>query len=369
MTLDVRNGASTGRKRPYRSFVYGFVALLVGAILVWLTYDGVRNNHPASSSGADYRYSVDQSLDRSVAYVKNSYFNTTTPPQSDSYIRELTDTITTNFHYTYQATHPSNLSYTYAITAHVVAFNPSKDTNQTVWDETYQLVPTTSKTELTDTVRIAKTATLPFQEYSRRIAQINAGLSLGLEATVQLTFSVTVTGEYNGKPINDSQTMTVAAPLSESVYKITDTYKQHDAGILQDATGQLPVAWWQQHRLGLSIAAGILLLATIVFWIRPWSSRRLGRTPYQKELANIYRYHDGLIIRTRHAIDVEGREHIPVSSFEDLLNLSEELRVPIIAHELSVEATRFVVIQDRTIYSYTVGKVVKESYTVPGVRS
>lgn len=369
MTLDVRKSASAGREQPHRSFWYTVAVIVVGAALSWLIYDGIKSARSTQSSDATYRYSLDQSLDRSVSYFKSSYFTGTTPPQSDAYIRDLTNTITTNFRYTYQANHKTNLSYTYVVTAHVVASNPAKDANQTVWNETYQLVPAVTKSELTDSVRIATSAVLPFQEYSRRVAQMNAGLSLSLEATVQLTFSITLTGDYEGKPINDSQTMTVAMPLSNPVYKITDTYKQHDGATIQSNPSQLNPSWWQLYRVQLIAAAIVLLLISIVLWARPWSGRRLGRSPYQRELAKIYRYHDGLIIRTQHAIRLEDREHIPVGSFDDLLNLSEELRVPIIANDLGVDATRFVVIQDQTIYSYTVGTVMKESYKLPGSKS
>lgn len=369
MTLDVRKGVSTGRGKSRHSFVYVLGILVVGTVMTWLIYDGIKNNQSSTGSPEQYRYSVDQSLDHSVTYFKNSYFNTTTPLQSEAYVRELTDTINTNFRYTYQANYKANLSYTYAVTAHVVAANPSKDQNQTVWDETYQLVPAVSKSEVTDSVQITKGVTLPFQEYSRRIAQINAGLSLGLEANVQLVFSVTLTGDYDGKPINDSQTMIVNASLSEPVYKVTDTYRQRSSGAVENMPTRADLPWWRLYRTSLSIGAAILLITIAILWIRPWSGRRFSRSPYQRELAKIYRYHDGLIIRTQHRINVEDREFIPVNSFEDLLNLSEELRVPIIANDLSMEATQFLVLQDRTVYGYTVGNVPKESYKVSGIRS
>lgn len=369
MTLNIKKTTSVGRKQPYRSLMYLFGCLLLCAAFVWLVYDAIMTARQSVSSDKTYHYSLDQSLDHSVTYFKNSYFASTTSPQSDAYIRDLTNTINTNFRYTYQASHQTELSYTYVVTAHVVATNQAKDTKQTVWEETYQVVPITTKTEMTDSVRIATSANLPFQEYSRRVAQLNAGLSLSLDATVQLTFSITLTGNYNGQSINDSQTMVVSMPLSDAVFKITDTYKQHDTGVLQAAVQHVDNPWWQHYRWQLLVAVAVLLLGLVLLWVRPSFGKNLRRNPYQREIAKIYRYHDGLIIRTQHAISVEDREHVPVSSFDDLLNLSEELRVPIIANDIAVDASRFVVVQDRTIYSYTVGKVIKEEYKPHGSRS
>jgi len=99
-----------------------------------------------------------------------------------------------------------------------------------------------------------------------------------------------------------------------------------------------------------------------------WLSRREGygiRNPYQRAVAKIYRYHDGVIIRTNRPIELREREVISVKTFDDLLNVSDELRSPVIANELSDTATQFVVLHETTVYVYLVGRLVTREETLP----
>ena len=82
-------------------------------------------------------------------------------------------------------------------------------------------------------------------------------------------------------------------------------------------------------------------------------------------MSRIYRYHDGVIINTSQPIQLKGRETIVVDSFDDLLNLSDELRSPIIANQISYEATVFVVLYEQIIYSYLVGELIPDDVPVP----
>jgi hypothetical protein len=46
-----------------------------------------------------------------------------------------------------------------------------------------------------------------------------------------------------------------------------------------------------------------------------------------------------------------------VKGFDDMLNLEEELKVPIVSCEVNEEATRFMIIRDDVVYQYLLGKL------------
>ncbi|MGB2686710.1 MAG: DUF5305 family protein, partial [Candidatus Saccharimonas aalborgensis] len=85
--------------------------------------------------------------------------------------------------------------------------------------------------------------------------------------------------------------------------------------------------------------------------------KQIFKSAYQRELEKIYRYHDGIIIRASQPAAIAGKTMVPVQTFDDMLNLEEELKVPIVATPAGNEATRFLIVRDDIVYVYTLGKV------------
>lgn len=367
MTLDV------GRRYQHRHHKVQWHLLLVVPILLailvigFLIYDAVFAHKPTPLAQT-YQYTVDQALTYDVTYLDNNYFATgKVSPHSTAYVRELTDTISTNFSYIYQTDKGANLSYTYAATARVVASYTPRGTSDTkvVWDATYPLVRATAGDGQQGNVRLQTDVVVPFREYSQQIARMNSGLALSLSAEAIVTFSVSVTGTANSLPVNEQRTMQMTVPLDQAIYAVATKYDQRDAKTITADSTTTENVWWRSYRTTIIVTSSVLLILSVVLLAaRPWR-RDTERNPYKRELNRIYRYHDGLIIRTQKPFDLQGREGLSVASFDDLLNLSEELRLPIIASQLSPEATRFFVIHNTTIYSYTVGEIRTTTQTVP----
>lgn len=366
MTLEI------GKRRQHQQHASSWrVWLLIPALLAigsagWLIYDSLHTQE--TTTKPSYSYTVDQSLTYGVSYLDNNYFEEKSPQRSVAFVRDITDTIEAAFSYTYQSSKPTTISYTYATTAHVVTSYTAKgvDTKpQTVWDATYPLTRAISRQDSNGTVSVKDVVSIPFREYSDRIARINSGLALSLNAEVIVTFSITVSGTDNGLPINEQRTMQLTIPLDQPIYSPVAKYDQRDAKTITDGHSEQPIPWWQANRTVLLTTSIIVLVLCAILYLRPWGRRYSERSPYQRELNKIYRYHDGLIIQTQKPLNLHGREVLEVNSFDDLLNLSEELRVPIIANKLSSEATRFLIVQDTTFYSYLVGRLVVDDDALP----
>lgn len=363
MTLEV--GKQYRRREfQWRVLLWVPIVLAVG-IVGFLLYDAI-NQQVQLRSEQSYEATVDQSLTHTVRYLENNYFDTSQPPaSSEAYVRELTDDIAANFTYLFQTDQQADLSYTYAVSSQVTASYTPKGTTdiKTVWSDSYPLIRASSGRSDDGTVRIAEEVDIPFREYYERIERMNGGLALLLDAKTVVTFSVTVSGTANGLPVNEQRKMQMTVPLDQSVYAITTQYDRRDTVRSLAEVGQ-EEAWWRTYRIALMTVATIVAVGSLAVLI-PWRRQSFERNPYRRELNRIYRYHDGLIIHTQKPFDMAGRDGLSVMSFDDLLNLSEELHVPIIASKLSATATRFIVIHDGTIYSYLVGEIRQDEQELP----
>ena len=100
------------------------------------------------------------------------------------------------------------------------------------------------------------------------------------------------------------------------------------------------------------IIVAVLGVLALVFGFR----KQIFKTPYERELERIYRFHDGIIIRASRPARLDGKNIVPVRSFDDILNLEEELKAPIVATQMSDTSTRFMIIRENVAYVYTLGK-------------
>ncbi len=62
------------------------------------------------------------------------------------------------------------------------------------------------------------------------------------------------------------------------------------------------------------------------------------------------------MIRASRRPDLTNKNIVAVKSFDDMLNLEEEMKVPIVAVPSGSETTQFMVIRDDVVYIYTLGK-------------
>ena len=84
---------------------------------------------------------------------------------------------------------------------------------------------------------------------------------------------------------------------------------------------------------------------------------------YERELAKIMRYHEGVIVRASEPTDMSGKQLVLLRSFDDMLSLEEELRQPIVASPAGPEATHFMIVHEDVLYRYTLGRPVERDDT------
>lgn len=371
MTLDIQKHR-THASRDWTSRVLWCVVVACLFAIAWLVYDGRTTHLPSTQT--DAAYTVNQSLVPTVSYFDTNLFKESRGTQT-AYIRELTKDISTNAVIRFQAKSVTDLKYHYAVTARVIASYASQgkiSTNDTepavVWERLYHIDHADGVAN-SDTVSLSKKATIPYDTYAKEVAELNAVLGLNLNAKLEIRTTTTFTGTVAGRSFSEPRSMTLTMPLSDPVFTITSDYKKHDSGQIE--MNSVPAAkaapWWQQHRLMMIVILAVMALVGAV--VALWLPRREGgytlRNPYQRAVAKIYRYHDGVIIRTNRPIELREREIISVKTFDDLLNVSDELRSPVIANELSDTATQFVVLHETTVYVYLVGRLVKREESLP----
>lgn len=360
MTLDV--AGQPKQRRPIGVLILGIFFLGVSGILL---YDV--SQQPAemiSSAPAVYSYDVQQSVRTDVEYFQSSFYGETPGAGNTAYVAELTKALSSTLNYTYTGSRSADLSATYSAEVsvkaqYVVGSSDGRDVSN-VWSRKYPLIKPTTITKTGKTITLDPTVSIPFAEYRKTIDQFKMTLALPLTSEGVINFVVRVSGEIDGTPFEDVRVSTVSMPLDQPLYTIANKFeKTASEKVITEEAKDTQDMTRNYERIAIGVAA-VLGLGMLVYGMR----RQIFKTPYQRELARIYRYHDGIIIRANKPTNIEDRKIVSVQSFDDMLNLEEELKVPIVASPAGDEAMHFIIMRDDVAYMYTLGKVLLEDDSV-----
>lgn len=343
------------RRHVRRPIGFVVLGLLLLAAAVYLAYDVVQRRANVVPVPSAYTYTVKQSVDKNVEYFPSSFYEGG-PGNNAAYIMSLTDKIATTFHYSFSASEQRSLSYAYDIRAVVrgkYSFKGDESDSADVWSKEFQLLKPVHGTMDAKDLSFVPSVEVPFDDYRKLIEELRTSLTLPIRSEVTVTFTVNVSGIIDGTAFNDLRTASVTVPVEEQIYAITQKYDKEDTKQVVAAAVQTNVDKQAQYETYGVIALGGLALAALVYGFR----KQIFKTPYQRELDKIYRYHDGIIVRASRRADLAGKHVVPVKSFDDMLNLEEELKLPIVATALSAEATRFTIIRDDVVYAFTLGHI------------
>lgn len=326
----------------------GFVIAAIGAAMV---NSGWYRQFSTATLTGSYHYYISQDASATVSYQDSSFYNSKPDTVNTAYISDLTKDLTAKYHYNFNANTKTNLTTTYSIDAQVksnYALKGDSEDPSNVWQQTYPLVAPKTSTVNSSSVTVDETVTVPYAEYKQAANNFRTALTLPTSSEVVVVFNVMTKGEIDGRPFEDTRVSTISAPLEEQIYQPKVKFdKEASKQIVgeEDREGQAAVS-----RVKIVAGAIIMLLGSglIIFGLR----KRIFKTAYQRELDRIYRYHDGLIVRTSRPIDLTDHQVIPMRSFEDMLNLEEELKKPIIADEISSTLTHFLIASSNVLYLY-----------------
>lgn len=360
MALDITPGES---KRPFGIVLLGIVLMIVGG---YLLYDVERRKSSYVYVPSDYEYSVRQSVNTEVKYLDNSFFPNGPGPNNAAYVKDLTDVITAQFFYNFEANEDATVTYTYDIKARVLGKHAdrgdeSKSVN--VWSQEYQLAAPVTRTESTRSVTIEPRVEAPFAAYEDTIEQFKTALTVPINSEMVVEATIRMKGTIGGIPFEDSRAMSITAPLDQQAYTLAVKYDKEDTKpVVAEGEKDNREQWLRNMTIG-AIAAMVVGVGLVGFGFR----KQIFKTPYQRELERIYRYHEGIIIKARQPADIEGKRIVPVLSFDDMLNLEEELKSPIVASPAGSEATQFIIIHSDIAYMYTLGKLVLDDQSSAAV--
>lgn len=331
-------------------FIVGLAFCLVGSAILGL----VVINSKTQDAVVGEKTNISMSVKNKVNYHDNSFFGSSPDKDDKAYVTSLTNSIDSDWTINYSSGLGRNLSYKYQVIATikgVYSVEGSGESSSTVWKEDHQLIKPESRRVNDKAFSVDIKTTIPFRDYKAQADKFRTSLSLPVETFLEAKLMVDVRDLDNPSGFNESREAKLIIPLNKQVYGITTNYPSSGQG---DSTSDAPTNNKRQDFFTVVLSLALVVLG--VGMMIHSSKQRVYRTEYQSRLNKILRYHRDVIVKSTRPTNLGDKDIIPVQSFDDLLNLHEELSIPIIARTISSSLTQFIVIHEDVVYVYNLGE-------------
>ena len=176
---------------------------------------------------------------------------------------------------------------------------------------------------------------------------------LSIDASIDLTLKVTVTGKEAGtneQTLNETKDFTLNIPLLAQTVQIKPNYINSGREVVyapQSSSSSISIP---------KLVVGIILLLVSLFLLKLlWSSliKITKKSEYVIELNKILKEYADIIAESDNLPDLTQYDVVNIKHFNDLVDIEEELRSPILYTEVSEDyESWFIILSNKTAYKY-----------------
>lgn len=300
-----------------------------------------------------YSSTINKNVNYKVHLFDNNFVDKNEMDANQIYIADLVNNIKFNFMYTYSGTNKSNLNYTYSIVGKLYGENTNKETgsNEIIWEKSYNLVNDVKKS-LKDTsgFNITQPLDINYPKYQAEVNNFKRRFGMSLTTKLQVTMNIKITGKYQGKEINKTDNIILDIPLGIQAFSIKEDYQKQNNLNLYDNSKAVSVTYslFTKACIVVMVISIILFILSfkLIFNIKP-------KSKYTKTLNKILKTYDQIIVEVESPVKEKGYHIVLVKDFDEMIDLEEELRIPIIFYEnLYKYRSIFTITYNDTIYKY-----------------
>lgn len=281
-----------------------------------------------------YSYQIDQDINYKVHLFDNSFIDESTLNENEMYITELIKNIDINFNYNFLGSKNIYLDYSYEIKGTIISkyINDQK----IVWTKKYQLLDLIKKKD--SKININETIDLDFVKFLKEVEEFRKNFTLSIDTVFNIEFIVSV--KDDSKLIDDKFVSLISIPLGVQAFSITNDY-------LDKENKDIIIKNNNYFYSFIPFIIGIILL--IVFYKKIFNIKT--KTKYIKKLNKILKDYNDIIIETETKFDLKNYKVIKVKNINEMIDLEDELRIPINLYKEEDMAT-FTLLSNNIIYIY-----------------
>ena len=291
-------------------------------------------------------------------YLKeNPYFETSYLGENRTYIASLIDYIDIDYKYAIDFTKSVTGKYKYYVKASIYANKPNGETGY-YWFKDFSLSdPQEIDIQDTQSFMVTKNVKLNYDEYNQILNSFKKEYSMQTNGQLYVSMIVesVTTGEEYTNNIELSSDLKLTVPLLQQTVETSidkNAISQSKMLSMPDYSNRVFYIICMIVGIGLVSLSILLTIDTIVY-----SIRKSKKNLYKTQLNKILRNHDSIIANVSTLPNTEEMNVIKVTSFDELLDVYNEVRMPINYYQSRKKLESiFMIINDGVIWIYKLNK-------------
>lgn len=299
-----------------------------------------------------YSYNINQDVNYNIDIYNNNLFETENLGMDQTYVSNIVKSINTNFKYKYKNNKKIPLNYEYSITATINGEYtlPDEDEKSQLWTKKYNLVDTVKKETTNNSFQIDENIKIDYPKYNEVVDKFKNEIKLPITAYLSVDFEVKVSGVVDHKSVGDKQNIRLKIPLNQQAFKISKDYNKNVEKEIKKLTDKD-----LEIEMKKEICGTILIVVTISLFIVLYKDifDIAKKNYYNTTLDKLLKDYGDVIVELNSEINKDGLQVVEVKNFNEMLDLEEELKIPIMFYEIEEdELGEFTINHNNIIYRY-----------------
>lgn len=306
--------------------VISIFTLLVSISTIYQSFNITRTQNEIK-----YIYDVDDNVDYKVYLYENSFFDEEYIGMDKQYVSKLVYLIKTNFYSSLSISKLTNIEYDYTLNATIngIYQNDADSFSNTLWTKHYTLVEKTTENLLnTSNAEINVPIEIYFPFFQNLVAEFQRTMHLDIKAILDVDLIVNYKFYIDGDKIVKSDTINMKIPLTDPTFSITTNYPEtNDEVVFYELESE--------HNNVKFIGGLLLFISSLLGFVSfvMMLIRDTKKTTYIIKLNRILKDYGDIIAETANLPNLDNQDILDIKEFIDLVNIEEELKIPIIYYE------------------------------------
>lgn len=279
------------------------------------------------------KYTEKSNLDYKVYLLDNDFYEQDYLGKDMLYVASLIDKISVDFDYTFESEEDDNIDFNYKILATLSINNSSN--SKLYFEKTYVLLDNKIvNMKDKNTQNIKESINIDYQYYNALANGFKNqyGIDVDSKLTVYMVINKKNANDTNFV-MDDFGIMNIVIPLSERSVDIRLDYK--DINETKNIIKREKVTFKDYIPVISAVILIILSLVLVIRIIRKIDYLIPKKSKYDKYVSKILKEYDRLIAESSTLLSFDEKEIISITKFSELLDIHDNLQLPIMYYEVS----------------------------------
>ena len=352
---ELKNETHKSVKKPiYFSFAVRFTFLLVLFIAFLAISAYSLTKAVLFENEKIVSYKEKGNLDYSVCLFDNDFYEQKCINKDMKYIASLIDKVRVNYNYQFDINDNVNMVFNYNIKARLVITDPTS--GKMFYEKEYMLIsPKTLNIENDNKININEILDIDYKYYNNIANQFRNiyGIDPESKLIVYMNINKANSATDDSFVMNKNSIMNISIPLSEKSIEIEINHNDVDSNnsVIVNENDIFT------KNIVFSCIALISIVLTLIITVkvlRLVNAIRGTSCKYDKYVKKILKEYDRLIAETKNLISFEGKEIVKFEKFSELLDIHDNLGLPIMHYTVTPHIkSYFYIVHENMIYLYT----------------